>query len=98
MIIYSEILDKTFDSVDECIDAEYAYKMAEKKAAEEKAEYDKKCEDAYQKAIAACDEYLKLVGVDLDIDDNDDDYDDEDNEWEKISLEEFVDELFNFLK
>ena len=95
MIIYSEILDKTFDSVDDCIEAEYEYKLAEEKAAEEKAEYEKKCEDAYQKAIAACDEYLKLVGLDVDIEDDDDD---EDDEWEQISLEEFIDELINFLK
>lgn len=63
MIIYSEILDKTFDSVNECLDAEIAHQKAEaeKKEAEEalQAEIDK----AYEEAITACDKYLELVGL-----------------------------------
>jgi hypothetical protein len=85
MIIYSEILDKTFDSVNECLDAEIAYKKAEaeKKEAEEarQAEIDK----AYEEAIAACDKYLELVGIKND---------DEDEYSFKIYSDDADDKLF----
>lgn len=65
MIISSEITGKTYKTVDECLAAEKAF--IEKKEAEEKAakELEAKKDEAYKKAIAACDEYLKLCGIDI---------------------------------
>ena len=65
MIISSEITGKTYKTVDECLAAEKAF--IEKKEAEEKAakELEAKRDEAYKKAIAACDEYLKLCGIEI---------------------------------
>ena len=66
MIIMSEITGGKYKTVDECLAAEKAF--LDKKAAEEKAkaEKQKKINDAYDKAIKACEEDLKLVGIDDD--------------------------------
>ena len=64
MIIYSELLNKQFDSVDECLTAEAEFKKAEAAKDERRAELDK----AYEEAIAACDRYLELAGLKVDID------------------------------
>lgn len=65
MIISSEITGKTYKTVDECLAAEKVF--IEKKEAEEKAakELEAKKDAAYKKAIAACDEYLKLCGIEI---------------------------------
>lgn len=65
MRIISDITGKEYKTVDECLKAEEQYKL--QKEAEEKAkkEHDKALDDAYKKAIAACDEYLKLCGIDM---------------------------------
>ena len=70
MIITSEITGKTYKTVEECLAAEK--KANEQKAAEEKAkkEFQKKKDEAYKKAIKACDEYLELCGVELKLDDH----------------------------
>lgn len=70
MIISSEITGKTYKTVDECLAAEKAF--IEKKEAEEKAakELEAKKDEAYKKAIKACDEYLKLCGVEVEFKDN----------------------------
>lgn len=70
MIISSEITGKTYKTVEECLAAEKKF-MAEK-AAKEKAEKDleAKKEVAYQKAIDACDEYLKLCGIEAEFTDH----------------------------
>ena len=65
MIIYSEILNKEFDSVDACLDAELAFKRKEKEKKEAEAAHQKALDEAYHKAIDACEEYLKLAGVDV---------------------------------
>lgn len=63
MIIYSEILNKEFDSVNECLDAELKFKRAEKEKEKVKAEHEKKLNEAYDKAMKAIDEYLELAGI-----------------------------------
>lgn len=66
MIIMSEITGGKYKTVDECLAAEKAF--LDKKAAEEKAkaEKQKKINDAYDKAVKACEEYLKLVEIEVD--------------------------------
>ena len=70
MIISSEITGKTYKTVEECLAAEK--KFVEEKEAKEKAakELEAKKDEAYKKAITACDEYLKLCGVEVDFNDN----------------------------
>ena len=70
MIISSEITGKTYKTVADCLEAESEF--IEKKEAEEKAakELAAKKDEAYKKAIAACDEYLKLCGVEVEFKDN----------------------------
>lgn len=63
MIIYSEILDKTFNSVNECLEAEIAYNEAEAKRKEEEEALQAEIDKAYEEAITACDKYLELVGL-----------------------------------
>ena len=47
---------------------EFIRKEKEAKAAKEA--HEKELNDAYEEAIAACERYLKLTGVDVDINDN----------------------------
>ena len=53
MIIYSEILDKAFDSVDSCLQAEAEYKVELKKKEEEEKVRKEELDKAYAEAIAA---------------------------------------------
>ena len=65
MRIISDITGKEYKTVDECLKAEEQY-MFEKKAEEKaKKEHEKALDEAYHKAIDACDEYLKLAGIDM---------------------------------
>ena len=90
MIIYSEILNKEFDSVDACLDAELAFKRKEKEKKEAEEKRQKTLDEAYQKAINACEEYLKLAGIDMKVEECkcgcDDDFD-----WLDEILESFMD-------
>ena len=67
MIISSELTGKTYKTVEECLAAEASYKEEEekkRKAAQLRAhELDK----AQEEAIAACDRYLKMTGIDYEI-------------------------------
>lgn len=87
MIIYSEITGKEYDSVNECLDDELAYKKAEK----ERVELEEK---AYNEAIEACDRYLKLMGVDINADELIDDNDEDDYEEEifEFTIDEDADD------
>ena len=58
MIISSEITGKTYNTVEECL-------AAEKSFVEKKEELNTKKNEAYKKAIAACDEYLELCGMEI---------------------------------
>ena len=70
MIISSEITGKTYKTVEECLAAEK--KFVEEKEAKEKAakELEAKKDAAYKKAVDACDEYLKLCGIEVEFGDH----------------------------
>lgn len=76
MIIYSEILNKPFDSVDDCLAAEAEFKKAKAADDAKQAELDK----AYKEAIAACDRYLELAGLKVDFDFEDECEDEEEED------------------
>ena len=65
MIISSEITGKEYKTVEACLADEKAFK--EKQEAEKKAkeEHQKKLDEAYKKAIDACEDYLRLSGLDF---------------------------------
>ena len=73
MIIYSEITKKDYETVEECLAAEREYKRMkveeERKAAEKQAELD----NAYEEAIAACEKYLELAGIKIDLEEEEKD-------------------------
>ena len=70
MRIISDITGKEYKTVDECLKAEKEYKEAKAKAEKEKAELQAKKDAAYQKAMDACDEYLRLCGIEVEFTDN----------------------------
>lgn len=63
MIISSELTGKTYETVDECLAAEALHKEEEQKKKEAEKLRKEELDKAYEEAIAACDKYLKLVGV-----------------------------------
>lgn len=70
MIISSEITGKTYKTVYECLADEKEFIRKEEEAKAAKEAHEKELNDAYEEAIAACERYLKLTGVDVDINDN----------------------------
>ena len=70
MIILSELTGKEYKTVDECIKAEKDF--LKKKEEEEKAKkaHEEELDKAYHDAIAACDKYLKLRGIEIEEDEN----------------------------
>ena len=70
MRIISDITGKEYKTVELCLAAEE--KFLKDKAEKEKAEKElaAKKDEAYKKAIAACDEYLKLCGVEVEFTDH----------------------------
>ena len=70
MIIISELTGKEYKTVDECIKAEKDF--LKKKEEEEKAKkaYEEELDKAYHDAIAACDRYLKLRGIEIEEDED----------------------------
>ena len=70
MRIVSDITGKEYKTVEACLEAEKKF-LKEKEEAEKAAkELEQKKDEAYKKAIDACDEYLKLCGVEVDFDDH----------------------------
>lgn len=63
MIIYSELLKETFNTVDECLEAEAQFAAEELERQEKEKAHKEACDKAYEEAIAACDRYLELVGL-----------------------------------
>jgi uncharacterized protein YgiB involved in biofilm formation len=63
MRIISDITGKEYKTVDECLKAEEQYKLQKEAEAKAKAEHEKALDEAYKKAMAACDEYLRLAGI-----------------------------------
>ena len=70
MIIISELTGKEYKTVDECLKAEKDFRK--KKEEEEKAKkaHEEELDKAYHDAIAACDKYLKLRGIEIEEDEN----------------------------
>lgn len=70
MIIVSELTGKEYKTVDECLKAEKDFRK--KKEEEEKAKKarEEELDKAYHDAIAACDKYLKLRGIEIEEDEN----------------------------
>ena len=70
MIISSEITGQTYKTVDACLAAEKLFKEEQERKEQEKKALAKKKDEAYKKAMDACDEYLRLCGIELDYDNN----------------------------
>ena len=70
MRIISDITGKEYKTVDECLKAEEQYKLQKKAEEKARADHKKALDEAYQKAIDACDEYLKLAGIDMETNGN----------------------------
>ena len=70
MRIISDITGCEYKTVDECLAAEEDYKLQKEAEEKARAEHKKALDEAYQKAIDACDEYLKLCGVELEFNDH----------------------------
>lgn len=70
MIIISELTGKEYKTMDECLKAEKDFRK--KKEEEEKAKkaYEEELDKAFHDAIAACDKYLKLRGIEIEEDED----------------------------
>ena len=66
MIISSELTGKTYKTVEECLAAEEVFKKEEEKKRKAKELHEQELDKAYEEAIAACDRYLKLAGINND--------------------------------
>lgn len=63
MIISSELTGKTYKTVEDCLRAEKEHKEAEQKKLAEQKAHEEKLNKAYDEAIAACNRYFELAGV-----------------------------------
>lgn len=70
MIISSELTGKTYQTVEECLKAEKEYKFQKEEEEKAKKEHEKAKDEAYKRAVEACDEYLRLCGIEVDFNDN----------------------------
>ena len=70
MIIISELTGKEYKTMEECLKAEKDF--LKKKEEEEKAKkaHEEELDKAYEEAIAACDKYLRLRGIEIEEDEN----------------------------
>lgn len=82
MIIFSELTEKQYDSVEECEEAEREFKEAKEREQAEKEAHDAEVEQAYDDAIKACNKYLELSGVKV-VDKTDNSEEDEYEELDK---------------
>lgn len=71
MIIISEITGKEYNTVDECIAAEKEFLEKQEAAEKIKKAREEELSKAYDEAIAACDRYFELAGMDVEIDEDD---------------------------
>lgn len=65
MIISSELTGKEYKTVDECLKAEEEFLKKQEEEKKAKEAYEKELDAAYEEAIAACDRYLKLRGIEI---------------------------------
>ena len=97
MIIYSELTGETYETVNECLDAEVKYVKEKQKAEEKEKEHQRLLDEAYTEAIEACEKYLELAGVKFEIDESEDE-DDEDDDKEESFDEWFAQKLIDFFE
>ena len=69
MIISSELTGKTYETVEDCLAAEKAFKEEEKRKAEAEAKKNEELDKALDEVIAACEKYLELAGINYKISD-----------------------------
>lgn len=70
MIIVSELTGKEYKTVDECLKAEKDFRKKKEEEAKAKKAHEEELDKAYHDAIAACDKYLKLRGIEIEEDEN----------------------------
>ena len=70
MIIVSELTGKEYKTVDECLKAEKDFRKKKEEEAKAKKVREEELDKAYHDAIAACDKYLKLRGIEIEEDEN----------------------------
>lgn len=70
MIIISELTGKEYKTVDECLKAEKDFLNKKKEEEKAKKAHEEELDKAYHDAIAACDKYLKLRGIEIEEDEN----------------------------
>lgn len=95
MIIYSELTGETYETINECLDAEVKYVKEKQKAEEEEKEHQRLLDEAYTEAIEACERYLELAGVKFEIDESEDK---EDEDEEESFDEWFAKKLIDFFE
>lgn len=69
MIISSELTGKTYETVEDCLAAEKAFKEEEKRKAKAEAKKNEELDKALDEVIAACEKYLELAGINYKISD-----------------------------
>lgn len=70
MIISSELTGKYYTSVAECLKDEELFLKKQEEEKKAKEEHEKALDKAYEEAVAACDKYFKLAGIEVEIDDD----------------------------
>jgi hypothetical protein len=70
MIIISELTGKEYKTVEECKEAEEIFLKKKEEEAKAKKAHEEELDKAYEEAIAACDRYLRLRGIEIEEDEN----------------------------
>lgn len=70
MIIISELTGKEYETVEECKEAEEIFLKKKEEEKKIKKAHEEELDKAYKEAIAACDKYLKLRGIEIEEDEN----------------------------
>jgi len=71
MIISSELTGKEYKTVEECLKAEKEFLKKKEEEKKAKKEHEEALDKAYKEAVAACDRYFELAGVEVDYDEDD---------------------------
>lgn len=70
MIISSELTGKQYKSVEECLEDEKNFLRKKEEEKKAKEEHEKALNKAYEEAVAACERYFKLAGIEVDMDED----------------------------
>ena len=65
MIIFSEITGKEYDTTSECLLDEQKFKLKQEEEEKAKKAHKEEVDKAYEEAVAACERYFNLVGIDI---------------------------------